>query len=159
MPSISDQTASVSKWLSLSMVIVFSLVSATVATWFVLWLGGAGSGRGIFRAALGNMQYVYFSIVIVTISLAAFIVSVRPRENIITICAPALGGYLGSLMAYCSLAFTSIERMIANHPEFVVAPFIMPTHLIFVAGGARAGVVMFGSLRAYRSWYQSHSRE
>jgi hypothetical protein len=150
MPSIWDQTAGVSKWLVVSMVIVSSVISGVMATWFFLWLG-AGGRRGIFWASFGSMQYVYFSIVIAAICSIVFMGSVFRWGATVSICAAAFAGYIGSVIAYYFLAFDSIERTMRNHPEFVVAPLILPTHLIFVAGGAGAGLLMFGLLMAYRA--------
>lgn len=147
-----DPSSDAPTWTHVTIIVVVSVVSATITTSLFVWLL-LGGRRGIFWASFGSAQYAYFSIVIAIISLVICVVSLYRAGLVISICAPAFGGYVAGVIAYYFLAFESVERMVrANHIGFV-APLMLPTNVVFVAAGVGAGVLMLGFLMAYRSWY------
>ncbi|MGB8397956.1 hypothetical protein [Bradyrhizobium sp.] len=152
MTTILSQSTGLLKCVSLSVAFVAATLSSIATTWLCLWL--LFGGTGMFRVSFGeNRQYIYFAIVIVTISLTVCVGALYRERAFILIGLGAVGGYVGSVLAYYVLAFEFVERMVlSNYLGFLVAPLVLPTHFIFVASGALAGGLVLILLTLYKAW-------
>jgi succinate-acetate transporter protein len=134
--------------LSLPVGLILSLVSASSTTSLLVWF--TVGTHGIFWGSLSDRQYVYFSIVIVTVFLAICMAWLCQLNAVAFVGASALGGYVGSFLAYCYFDWTAMEKMVnKSHYYVLIRPFVLPTHLIFIVAGAVAALLMLVLCRAY----------
>jgi len=129
-------------------VMLLSLVSTISSTVLLVWF--TVGMRGIFWGSLGDKQYVYFSIVMFAIFVVSCSVWLCRLNTVALILTAALGGYLGSLIAYCYFDFATIEKMIARGDYYIlIRPFVLPTHIIFVFAGGLSVLLMISFVKAY----------
>jgi hypothetical protein len=105
---------------------------------------------GPFWGAFGNKQFLYYTIVVALIMIA-LCGSWFGRLNLAPFIAIAgVGGYVGGLVAYYCLSYSSLAQMMAkDHYYAIVRPLILPTHIIFVSSGIVASVLLLVGCAAY----------
>ena len=141
LPQLKEST----KWLVAALAPSVSILSNAV----LLWLTGA---EGIFKQSFGQLRFLYYSIVVVAISIAIYVISIRyPSQRLVWLASSAISAYLASTIAYFILAAPNVERRVAvGHWETLFVIFILPTHLFFIVAAVIAAIAMIGFLTALR---------
>lgn len=119
-----------------------SLVISAISIAGALWIFGTGFFTFHFR----ELRFVYYAIVVSSISFAIYMMSVRyPAQRALCVIASTFTGYVASVVSYLILTSPFLPKTLATaHWEILLLIWILPIHGLFVLSGFIAGLVMIG---------------
>jgi hypothetical protein len=130
------------KWLVATLAISLSV--------FANWAALSLEADEHFAFHLRHLRFVYYAVPVGMLAVSIYVVSIRIDRWLKGIVLPLFAAYLGSVIAYCLLAFLWLGQFPRAHPEYLLLAFIIPWHLYFVVPAAIASLSMRVILMAYK---------
>ena len=124
-----------------SLFLLASAASVLAMLWLLIW--GLVGFDGVFWITYRYRQYWYFFVVAGTLLIALCGTRYFRLHVPAMVLSCAIGGYLGSVVAYTCFAFSAIARGVdAGNYSFILRPLVVPFHLPFILAGFGTGLLI-----------------